>query len=179
MSLSSDNMIHKYLNSYNRCKKILINDGIISSYFEVDRIPDFFNNTRLECNSLKSKYPEIGKSLSLLKNFDHYQYIICTLIPGIPDRDQFKKLLQKLRFLVICSITKFIQIFENNNFHQIEYWNLLSGKFLEMLTEIVNYFRNGSKFEEILNEVKIDDNFIKFLGLNLKRIDRVLDEFYL
>ena len=48
-----------------------------------------------------------------------------------------------------------------------------------MLTEIVNYFRNGSKFEEILNEVKIDDNFIKFLRLDLKRIDRVLNEFYL
>ena len=178
MSLSV-NMINKYLYSSNKCEKILINDGIISPYFEVHRIPDFFNNTRLECNSLKSKYPQIGKSFSLLKNFDHYQYIICTLIPDIPDTDHFKKLLQKLRFLVIYSITKFIQILENNNFDQIEYWNLLSGKFLEMLAEIVNYFRNGSKFDEILNEVKIDENFINFLELDLEKIDKVLDGYYL
>lgn len=172
-------MINKYLNSSNKCKKILINDGITSTYFEAHGIPDFFNNIRIERNILKNKYPQIGKSFSLLKNFDHYQYIICTLIPSIPDADQYKKLLQKLRFLVIYSITKFIQMIENNNFDQIDYWNLLSRNFLEMLAEIVNYFRNGSKFDEIYNEVKIDENFIKFLELDLERIDQVLDEYYL
>jgi hypothetical protein len=48
-----------------------------------------------------------------------------------------------------------------------------------MLAEIVNYFRNGSKFDEIYNEVKIDENFIKFFELDLERIDQVLDEYYL
>jgi hypothetical protein len=117
--------------------------------------------------------------LSILKNFDHYQYVICTLIPNIADADPFKKVLQKIRFMIISSFTKFFQLLHNNNFDQIENWNFLSKKFLEVLAETVNYFRQGTKFDEMLNDFKLDDELFIYLKLDKEKIDKVLDQFYL
>ncbi|HET9805426.1 MAG TPA: hypothetical protein VFP49_00805 [Nitrososphaeraceae archaeon] len=176
---ASIQLINKYLHSSNQCKKFLVKDGITSSYFEIERNPGFFTKTKLEVISLKNRYSQIGESLSILKNFDHYQYIICTLIPNIADTDPFKKLLQKIRFMIICSVTKFIELLHSNNFHQLEYWNLLSKKLLEAVAETVNYFRQGTKFEEILNDFKLDEELFIYFNLDIEKIDEVLDQFYL
>ena len=172
-------LINKYLLSYTNCKKFLVKDGITSSYFEIERNPGFFTKTRLEVISLKNRYPQIRVSLSILKNFDHYQYLICTLIPNIADTDPFKKILQKLRFMIICSFTKFIQLLISNNFQQFEYWNVLSKKLLEIVAETVTYFRQGTKFNEILNDFKLDEELLSYLKLDIENIDKVLDQFYL
>lgn len=157
----------------------MVKDGITSSYFEIESNPNFFNKTKLDVISLKNRCPQIGKSLSILKNFDHYQYIICTLIPNIADTDPFKKVLQKIRFMIIFSFTKFFQLLHSNDFEQVEYWNFLSKKLLEIVAETVNYFRQGTKFDEILNDVKLDEELFRYLELDIEKIDDVLDKFYL
>lgn len=172
-------LINKYLLSSTNCKKFLVKDGITSSYFEIESNPGFFTKTRLDVTSLKNSCPQIGKSLSILKNFDHYQYVICTLIPNIADTDPFKKVLQKIRFMIISSLTKFFQLLQNNNYDQIEYWNFLSKQFLEVVAETVNYFRQGTKFDEMLNDFKLDDELFIYLKLDREKIDKVLDQFYL
>jgi hypothetical protein len=175
----SNQFINKYLLSSNQCKKFLIKDGITSSYFESERNQGFFTETRLEVISLKNRYPQIGESLSIIKNFDHYQYLICTLIPDIADTDPFKKVLQKIRFIIICSFTKFIKILNSNNFYQFEYWNFLSKKLLEVVAETVNYFRQGTKFDEILNDFKLDEELFIYFDLDIENINEVLDQYYL
>lgn len=157
----------------------MVKDGITSSYFEIESNPDFFSKTRLDVISLKNRWPQIGKSLSILKNFDHYQYIICTLIPNIADTDPFKKVLQKIRFMIIFSFTKFFQLLHTNDFEQVEYWNFLSKKLLEIVAETVNYFRQGTKFDEILNDFKLDEELFRYLELDIEKIDDVLDKYYL
>lgn len=171
--------INNYLFSSNQCKKFLVKDGITSSYFEIERNPGFFTKTRLEVISIKKKHQQIGESLSILKNFDHYQYLICTLIPDIADTDPFKKVLQKIRFMIICSITKFIHLLNSNNFQQFEYWNFISKKLLKVVAETVNYFRQGTKFDEILNDIKLDEELFVYLNLDIEKIDKSLDQFYL
>lgn len=171
--------INNYLFSSNQCKKFLVKDGITSSYFEIERNPGFFTKTRLEVISIKKKHQQIGESLSILKNFDHYQYLICTLIPNIADTDPFKKVLQKIRFMIISSITKFIHLLNSNNFQQFEYWNFISKKLLKVVAETVNYFRQGTKFDEILNDIKLDEELFVYLNLDIEKIDKSLDQFYL
>jgi hypothetical protein len=171
--------INNFLFSSNQCKKFLVKDGITSSYFEIERNPGFFTKTRLEVISIKKKHPQIGESLSILKNFDHYQYLICTLIPNIADTDPFKKVLQKIRFMIISSITKFIHLLNSNNFQQFEYWNFISKKLLQVVAETVNYFRQGTKFDEILNDIKLDEELFVYLNLDIEKIDKSLDQFYL
>jgi hypothetical protein len=172
-------LINKYLLSSTNCKKFLVKDGITSSYFEIENNPGFFIKTRLDVISLKNRCPQIGKSLSILKNFDYYQYVICTLIPNIADTNPFKKVLQKIRFMIIFSFTKFFQLLDSNNFDQIEYWNFLSKKFLELVAETVNYFRQGAKFGEVLNDFELDDELFIYFKLDREKIDKVLDQFYL
>lgn len=171
--------INNFLFSSNQCKKFLVKDGITSSYFEIERNPGFFTKTRLEVISIKKKHQQIGESLSILKNFDHYQYLICTLIPNIADTDPFKKVLQKIRFMIICSITKFTHLLNSNNFQQFEYWNFISKKLLKVVAETVNYFRQGTKFDEILNDIKLDEELFVYLNLDIEKIDKSLDQFYL
>jgi hypothetical protein len=171
--------INNFLFSSNQCKKFIVKDGITSSYFEIERNPGFFTKTRLEVISIKKKHQQIGESLSILKNFDHYQYLICTLIPNIADTDPFKKVLQKIRFMIISSITKFIHLLNSNNFQQFEYWNFISKKLLKVVAETVNYFRQGTKFDEILNDIKLDEELFVYLNLDIEKIDKSLDQFYL
>lgn len=175
----SNQFINKYLLSSNQCKKFLIKDGITSSYFEIERNPGFFTEIRLEVISLKNRYPQIGESLSILKNFDHYQYLICTLIPNIADTNPYKKLLQKIRFIIIFSFAKFLELLNDKKFDEIDYWNFLSKKLLEKVAEMVNYFRQGTKFEEILNEIKLDDELFHYLNIDKEIINEALDQFYL
>lgn len=172
-------LINKYLLSSTNCKKFLVKDGITSSYFEIENNPGFFIKTRLDVISLKNRCPQIGKSFSILKNFDYYQYVICTLIPNIADTNPFKKVLQKIRFMIICSFTKFIKILNSNNFYQFEYWNFLSKKLLEVVAETVNYFRQGTKFDEILNDFKLDEELFIYFDLDIEKINEVLDQYYL
>jgi hypothetical protein len=171
-------LINNYLSSP-QCKKILVKDGISSPYLEIKKNPGFFSEIFLEVDSFKDKCPEIRTSFSILKNLDHYQYLICNLIPNTVDTDPYKKDLQKLRLLIIFLFAKFLELLNNKNYEQIEQWNLLSKKLLEIVSETVNYFRQGINFEEILNEIKLEDEFYHYLNLNKKIIDDILDHYYL
>ncbi len=174
----STNQFNQYLHSSTFCKKFLIKDGIISSYFEVETHQGFFTKTRYEVTSLKNSFQQIGESLSILKNFDSYQYLICTILPDIPDINPFKKVLQKIRFIIISSFTKFINLLHIKDFEAIQKWNLFSKKILEVVAEIVNSFRQGTHFTEI-SEFKLDQEVSIFFSLDIEKIDEELHRYYL
>lgn len=174
----STNQFNQYLDSSNCCKKILIKDGIVSSYFEVETHPGFFTKTRCEVTSLKNSFQQIGESLSILKNFDSYQYLICTILPDIADTNPFKKVLQKIRFIIISSFTKFINLLHIKDFEAIQEWNIFSKKILEVVAEIVNSFRQGTHFTEI-SEFKLDQEVSIFFSLDIEKIDEELNRYYL
>jgi hypothetical protein len=176
---SSIQLITTYLQLSYQCKKYLVKDGITSSYFEIEKYPGFFNKTNLDVISLKKRFPQLKNSFSILKNLDHYQYLICTLIPNISDTNPFKKVLQKNRFIIIFSFAKFFELLDNNNFDQIESWNFLSTKLLEVVAYTVNSFRQGTTFEEIINESKLDEELFNYLNLDIDKIDKVLNQYYL
>ncbi len=174
----STNQFNQYLDSSNCCKKFLIKDGIVSSYFEVETHPGFFTKTRCEVNSLKNSFQQIGESLSILKNFDSYQYLICQILPDIADINPFKKVLQKIRFILIISFTKFINLLHIQDFEAIQEWNIFSKKILEVVAEIVNSFRQGINFTEI-SDFKLDQEVSIFFSLDIERIDEELNRYYL
>lgn len=77
--------------------------------------------------------------------------------------------------MIISSITKFIHLLNSNNFQQFEYWNFISKKLLKVVAETVNYFRQGTKFDEILNDIKLDEELFVYLNLDIEKIDKSLD----
>ena len=157
----------------------MIKDGITSSYFEIETNPGFFRKTRYDIISLKNTFQQIGESLSILKNFDYYQYLICRMLFDIADINPFKKVFQKIRFMIICSFTKFISLLDFKDYETIKQWNILSKKTLELVAEIVNSYRQGVEFRDISNGFKLDHEFCTFFNLNIENIDEELNRYYL
>ena len=157
----------------------MIKDGITSSYFEIETNPGFFTKTRYDVIILKNTFQNIGESMSILKNFDYYQYIICKMLPEIADTNAFKKVFQKIRFVIICSFEKFISLLDMKDYETITKWNILSKKNLELVAEIVNSYRQGIEFSNISNGFKLEDEICIFFNLNSDKIDEVLNSYYL
>ena len=156
----------------------MIKDGITSSYFEVENHPGFFPKTRCEVNSLKNSFQQIGESMSILKNFDYYQYLICRILPDIADINPFKKVFQKIRFIIINCFTKFITLLHIKDFETIQKWNIFSKKILEAVAEIVNSFRQGITFAEV-SDFKLDQEVSIFFNLDIEKMDEELNSYYL
>ena len=175
----STNQFNYYLQTSHICKKFLIKDGIISSYFEIESQPGFFPKSRWEVTVLKKSAQQIGESISILKNFDYYQYLICTILPDIADTNPFKKIFQKIRFIILISFAKFINLLLIREFESIKKWNVFSKKVLEFGAEIVNSFRQGIKFTEISNNFKLDKEFYNFFNIDMVKIDEELNHYYL
>ncbi|HKO40771.1 MAG TPA: hypothetical protein VJU85_05870 [Nitrososphaeraceae archaeon] len=178
MANSPDHFNH-YLQSSHSCKKFLIKDGITSPYFEIEANPGFFNKTTYDIISLKNTFQNIGECMSIIKNFDYYQYLICKMLPEIADTNPFKKVFQKIRFVIICSFAKFISLLDIKDYETITKWNLLSKKNLESLAEIVNSYRQGIEFSYISNGFKLDEEICIFFNLNIEKIDEELNRYYL
>jgi len=124
-------------------------------------------------------FQQIGESLSILKNFDYYQYLICRMLPDIADINPFKKIFQKFRFMIICSFTKFISLLDLKDYETIKQWNIFSKKTLELVAEIVNSYRQEVEFRDISNGLKLDHEFCTFFNLNIENIDEELNRYYL
>lgn len=157
----------------------MIKDGITSSYFEIETNPGFFSKTKYDISSLKNVFQQIGESMSILKNFDYYQYLMCTIIPDISDTNPFKKVFQKVRFMIICSFTKFIFLLQVKDYETIKEWNIFSKKILELVADIVNSYRQGVGFREISTTFNLDQECCIFFNLDIEKIDEELNRYYL
>lgn len=157
----------------------MIKDGITSSYFEIETNPGFFSKTKYDISSLKNVFQQIGESMSILKNFDYYQYLMCTIIPDISDTNPFKKVFQKVRFMIICSFTKFIFLLQLKDYETIKEWNIFSKKILELVADIVNSYRQGVGFREISTTFNLDQECCIFFNLDIEKIDEELNRYYL
>lgn len=157
----------------------MIKDGITSSYFEIETNPGFFIKNRYDIIFLKNTFQNIGESMSILKNFDYYQYLICKMLPEIADINPFKKVFQKIRFVIICSFAKFISLLDTKDYVTITKWNILSKKNLELVAEMVNSYRQGIEFSNISNGFKFEDEICIFFNLNIDKIDEELNRYYL
>ena len=157
----------------------MIKDGITSHYFEIEANPGFFNKNRYDIVSLKNTFQNIEECMSIIKNFEYYQYLICNILPEIADTNPFKKVFQKIRFVIICSFEKFISLLDMKDYETITKWNILSKKNLELVAEMVNSYRQGIEFSNISNGFKLEDEICIFFNLNIDKIDEVLNSYYL
>src|SRR5919112_1736961 len=100
MSVLLNEVISNVLLYSQGCSKFLEYDGISSRTFSLKG----FENKKLiyikDVKTLKNKVPMSGLALTLVKNFDEYQYIICNYIPNLSDDNVYKIKFQKIRILV-------------------------------------------------------------------------------
>src|SRR5919112_1040877 len=130
------------------CSKFLESDGISSRTFSLKG----FDNVKLiyfkDVKILKSKVPTAGLALTLVKNFDEYQYIICNYIPQLNDDDIYKIKFQKIRiliFLFFYTLSKIIN--ESVEPNALEKWIKEANSLLIEISQIILDYREILKNE--------------------------------
>lgn len=176
-SLILDNCLYKY--DIKNCYKLIINDGIASDFFLVGKYANIFDAIEFHTVSLRKTIPSIGESVSIIKNFDYYQDLICKTIPNLADNNPFKIILQKLRILIIGAFSKLSRLICCLDKNGIEQWNKFSGSLLEIVSTTIVSYRSNNRVENHQSELDKATSLFIFLGLDLERIDDELRDIYL
>lgn len=177
----TSSIINHYLNIYDfkKCKKLIVKDGINTDLFFVEKDNAVINEIRFHAKTKKKEIISIGKSISIIKNLDHYQNLICINLPQIADNNPYKRELQKMRILIIGAFSKFSKIMSLSQVNLIEKWNNISAILLNIVSGMMVSYRSNQGFE---NSEGTRDQYpflFEFFELDIKKISHALDYLYL
>jgi len=69
-----------------------------------------FGSVSIDVRSTRKNMPAIGEVASVAKNLDEYQFLICSLVPSLPDSNPLKMELQKYRVVIIAAFAKLVSL---------------------------------------------------------------------
>lgn len=176
-SLILDNCLYKY--DIKKCYKLIIKDGIASDFFLIGKYANIFDAIEFHTVSLRKTIPSIGESISIIKNLDYYQELICKTIPNLADNNPLKIILQKLRILIIGAFSRLSKLICCLDKNGIEQWNKISGSLLEIVSTTIVSYRSNNGLENHQSALDKATSFFIFFGLDLQRIDDALKDLYL
>ncbi|HET9773867.1 MAG TPA: hypothetical protein VFP25_02680 [Nitrososphaeraceae archaeon] len=176
-SLILNNCLYKY--DIKNCYKLIIKDGIASDFFLIGKYANIFDAIEFHTVSLRKTIPSIGESISIIKNLDYYQDLICKTIPNLADNNPLKIILQKLRILIIGAFSKLSRLICCLDKNGIEQWNKISGSLLEIVSTTIVSYRSNNGLENHQSALDKATSFFIFFGLDLERIDDALKDLYL
>jgi hypothetical protein len=96
--------------SSSSCSKLLSGDGITTFDLTIKGMHGIFEPVSIDARSTKKSVPAVGDVASAAKNLDEYQFLICSLVPSLPDSNPSKMELQKYRVAIIAAFAKLVSI---------------------------------------------------------------------
>lgn len=120
--------------SVSSCRRLLASDGVTSAYLTVNPAAGLFGAVSVDVQSAKKSVPEIGDAASAAKNLDEYQFLICSLVPSLPDSNLSKLELQKYRVAIFAAFSKLVSIL-NENQQELGEWSRHSRWLVEETSE--------------------------------------------
>ena len=96
--------------SSSSCSKLLSGDGITTSDLTIKGVHGIFGPVSIDARSAKKGVPAIGDVASAAKNLDEYQFLICSMVPSLPDSNPSKMELQKYRVAIIAAFAKLVPL---------------------------------------------------------------------
>ena len=96
------------------CSKVLAADGVTSSQLAINSSPGIFSSVSIDARAARSSIPEIGEVASAAKNLDEYQFLICSLVPSLPDSNPSKLEIQKYRIAIFAAFAKLVKLLNEN-----------------------------------------------------------------
>jgi len=120
--------------------------------------------------------------VSIAKNLDYYQNKICHEIPSIPDTEQIKVILQKLRVIIITLLLKLNKLVteKRTNYSLLhdDYfleWNKYSEQVLISTSTIFVGYQQGRTETKILDTIK---GTLDYIGISMSMIDKEMSYLY-
>ena len=186
-SLINDILSNVVLSSKS-CSKFLENDGISSRIFLLRG----FDNKKIinfkDVKTLRNKIPSSGLAITIVKNFDEYQNIICNYIPKLNDNNFFKIKFQKIRILIFLFFYRFSKILADiKGPSALDEWikeaNLLLMETSQIILDYRESIKNGDVHSlnstQILNQNdKLKKDYFKYFDMGEDKIDKILYSIY-
>ena len=94
--------------SSSSCSKLLSGDGITTFDLTIKGMHGIFEPVSIDARSARKNVPAVGDVASATKNLDAYQFLICSLVPSLPDSNPSKMELQKYRVAIIAAFAKLV-----------------------------------------------------------------------
>lgn len=183
--MSQSKLIRLIVKNYvetSKCFLIISKDGITTDLFSIAPSDPLLVNSSLNIRQLRSQIPSIARTVSIAKNLDYYQNKICHEIPSIPDGDQIKSILQKLRIVVIALFLKLNKLMlEYRANISLEYdkylvdWNKHSEQALMATSTIFLGYQQGKTEIKTLDTIK---ETLEYLDVSMSLIDEEMSYLY-
>jgi hypothetical protein len=182
-----DDIFSNVVLSSKSCSKLLENDGISSRIFLLRG----FDNKKIinfkDVKTLRNKIPSSGLAITIVKNFDEYQYIICNYIPKLNDNNLFKIKFQKIRILIFLFFYSFSKIIVDKGPYTIDEWIKEANSLLMETSQIILDYRESIKnadspslnSNQILNQNdKLKKDYFNYFEMSEDKIDKILYSIY-
>jgi hypothetical protein len=154
------------------CRRILAGDGVTTSDLTITPTPGLFAGVSIDVRAAKKSSPAFGDVASAAKNLDEYQYLICSLVPSIPDSDLSKLELQKYRIAIMAAFARLVGIM-NSSTPELADWVRNAKWLVEETSEA--YLQAKSKVK--LHPLRRAELF-QYFGVPSDKIDAALRAFY-
>jgi hypothetical protein len=190
-----DDVISNVVLSSRACCKFLENDGISSRVF---LLKSFDNKKLINCKDVKilrNTIPSFGLALTIVKNFDEYQFILCDYVPKLNDTNCYKIKFQKIRILIFLfykSLSTFLMGSLDNNI--LTEWIKEANSLLMETSQIILDYRetlrnndgkssssisSSSSSSDILpKNDKLKRDYFNYFGTSEEKIDELLYSIY-
>lgn len=171
------------------CDRLLEYDGITSNRLV---LREHTGKLILSCKNvptLKEKICGLGNSITIIKNLDEYQYLICKYIPNLSNKSIFKFKFQKIRLLIFLFIHKFTKTLVQKN-HQIsdilDRLNKSGNNILKETSELIQVYREASntkgfdidKSKDIESQINLNNDHFVYFDHTESEINKILFRIY-
>lgn len=152
---------------------MLAADGVTVSDLRIQGLPGIIDAASVGMRSAKKSVPAVGRSASIAKNLDEYQFMICSMIPSIPDSDPHKLQLQKYRVAIVAAFARLSAILKELNAESLAQWNANAGYLLESTSEAYLKAKSNSNLQ-----VASRKEVFEFFDVSEDKLDAALAAFY-
>lgn len=155
------------------CSKLLAGDGITTSELSIKGMQGIFEAISVDARSARKSVAELGQAASVAKNLDEYQFVICSLVPSLPDSDPSKLQLQKYRVGIIAAFAMLASLLKEMSSENLAQWNQHARSILEETSEAYVKAKSNAKLQ-----VAGHKEAFEFFGVPEEKIDAALAAFY-
>jgi hypothetical protein len=155
------------------CSKLLSGDGITTADLTIKGVHGIFEEASIDVRSARSNMPAIGDVASDAKNLDEYQFLICSLVPSLPDSNLSKMELQKYRVAIIAAFTKLVQLLKNMRHDDLMQWSRQAKALLEEASDAYLKAESNPNLHIALHE-----EVFEYFEVPVEKVQGALRAFY-
>jgi hypothetical protein len=155
------------------CSRLLASDGITMPELSIKGMLGIFEAASVDIRTARKSVPAVGEAASIAKNLDEYQFLICSLVPSLPDSDLSKMQLQKYRVAIVAAFARLVANLIEVHPDNIAQWSRHARSLLEETSEAYVRVKSNAKLQ-----VAVHGEAFEYFGVPQDRIDAALRAFY-